>query len=125
MFIELTVIFFDACGGQQLRHDFFVFVRALAQVHRGQMEAKHFHRPDQRVQALRSHSFGVVAAQRGFDHAQIGQKVFSAGVGVLRGHCVTCGIPSREFLQGRGQSCINACEGAAVGLVLTVFAGIG
>jgi hypothetical protein len=125
VFVELGVIFFHACSGQQFGHHGFVLVRALAQVHCGQMKTKHFHRADQRVQALGGQGFGVVAAQRRFDDAQIGQKIFGRGVGVLRGHGVARGFTACEVFQGGGQAGVDAGERSAVGLVLAVFVGVG
>jgi hypothetical protein len=66
------------------------------------MKAKNLHSPDQRVQALCGHGFGVVAAQRRFNDAQIGQEIFGAGIGVLRGHGVTGGITAGQCFQSGG-----------------------
>ena len=77
------------------------------------------------VQALRGQGFGVVAAQRCLDHAQVGQKGFGAGVRVLRGHSVACCISVREFFQGGSQAGVQACESPSIGLVLAVFVVIG
>ena len=50
--LQAAVVGFDAGGGQQFGHHFFMLVRALAQVHGGQVKAKHLHGANQRVQAF-------------------------------------------------------------------------
>ena len=105
---------------QQFGYHFFVLVRALAQIDGGQVKAKYFDSPDQRVQTLRAQGSGVVAQQRGFDGAQILHKLLGLGVGVLRGDGVECGFGAGQLLQGRGQARIDAYQRAAVGLVTAV-----
>ena len=58
--LQARVVRLDARLGQQLGHHLFVLVRALAQVYRGQMEAKHLHSADQRVQTLLRQRFAMV-----------------------------------------------------------------
>ncbi|MNV30605.1 hypothetical protein D3C71_1218820 [compost metagenome] len=61
--LQAGVVGLNARLGQQLGHHFFVFVRALAQIHRGQVKAEHLHGADQRVQALCGQGFAVVRLQ--------------------------------------------------------------
>jgi hypothetical protein len=49
-----------------------VLVRALAQVERGQVEAEHLHRAQQRGQPRRDQRLRVVRCKRALDHAQVG-----------------------------------------------------
>jgi hypothetical protein len=123
--VELAVVFFHAGGGEQFGHHFFVLVRALTQVHRGQVKAKHLHGADQWVQALCGHGFAVVAAQGRFDHAQVGQKFFGAGVGVLWGHGMACGLATGQVFERGGQAGVDAGERSAVRFVLAVLVGVG
>ena len=58
--LQARVVRLDARLGQQFGHHLFVLVRALAQVHRGQVEAKHLHGADQRVQTLLRQRFAMV-----------------------------------------------------------------
>ncbi len=74
LFVERAVVGFDACGGQQLGHHFFVFVGALAQVDGGEVKAEHLDRAHQGAQAGAGQRRAVVGHQRGFDGLQIGQE---------------------------------------------------
>ena len=74
------------CGGQQLGHHLLVFVRALAQVDRGQVKTKYLHRADQRLQALRGQGLRMVRQQRSFDGAQVLQEILGLAIRVLRCH---------------------------------------
>ena len=89
------------------------------------MKAKNLHGAYQRVQALGGQRAAVMALQRALNGAQVGQKIFGQGVGVLRGHGVPCGLAAAERLECGGQPRVDAGEGAAVGLVLAVLVGVG
>jgi len=89
------------------------------------MEAKHLDGADQRVQTLGGQGFGMVAAQGRFDHPQVGQKCFGAGVGVLWGHGVAGGVTAGQFFKRGRQPGVHARERAAVGLVLPMLIGVG
>jgi hypothetical protein len=114
----------SSSGGQQLGHHFLVFVGALPQIDRGQVEAEHLHRADQRVQPLRGQRVAMVGQQRRADGAQVGQKIFGQQVGVLRGHGVPRGVAAGQVLQRGGQARVHAGQRAAVGFVLAVGVGV-
>ena len=101
-----------------------MFVRALAQVHRGQVKTKHIDRANQRVQSLGNQCLAVVGPQRGSDGAQVCQKILGRGIGVLWGHGVARSVsPCQDFQRG-GEARVYTCQGAAIGLVLPVFIGV-
>ena len=83
-FRQQGVVRRDAGDGEQLGHHCFVFVRALAQINRGQMKPKHIHRANQRVQALLRQCSAVLGAQRSFDGAQIGAEFLRLHIRALR-----------------------------------------
>jgi hypothetical protein len=89
----------DAGGGQQLGHHFFVLVRALAQIHRGQVKAEHLHRADQRVQPLARpgpRRGGPAARPRWCAGRPAGLRRWQ--VGVLRRHGVARGVAAGQAL---------------------------
>ena len=124
-FVEAGVIGFNARDRQQLRHHLFVLVRALPQIDRGQMKTEHVNGPYQRVQPLGSERFSMMRSQRSLDGAQVGQKIFGTGIGVLRRKGMTRRIATGQLLQRGGQPGVDACQRAAGGLVLAVLAGVG
>ena len=86
--VQGAVVGCDAGCAQQFCHHGLMFVRALAQVHGGQMKAEHLNRADQRAQALRRQGAAVVFVQRLLDGAQVVSQFFRQVVRVLRGHGV-------------------------------------
>jgi hypothetical protein len=79
-----------------------VLVGTLAQIDCRQVKTEHFHRADQRVQALGGQGCAVVGLQRGFNHLQIGQEGFRAGVGILGCDGVARRVPAGQCLQCGG-----------------------
>ena len=124
-FVQSRIGSLDACNGQQFSDDFFVLVGALTQVYRGQVKAEHIDRTNQRPQALGNQCLAMVGLQRGFDGAQIGQKLTGIFVRVLRRYRVARGITAGQVFECGGQACVNAGQGAPVRLVLAVLAGVG
>ena len=102
-----------------------MLVRALAQVHRGQMKTEHLDRADQWVQALRCQCRAMVGQQRGFDGAQVGAKILGVQVRVLRRYRMPCRLAAGEAFKGGGETGIDAGQRPPVGLVLAVFVGVG
>ena len=94
--------------GQQLGHNGFVLVGALAQVHGGQVKAEHLNRSDERAQARGGQCFAVVSAQRRFDGAQIGQTTFGTGVRILWCDGVARGLATGQLGERGGQSGVHA-----------------
>ena len=121
---EFRVAGLDAGDGQQFGHHFFMFVRTLAQVHRGQMETKHLHGANQRMQPLDGECTAVVAQQGGLDGAQVGAKVLRFQVRVLRRHRMACCVASGQALERGCQPGVHAGQRTPVRLVLAVFIGI-
>ncbi len=73
------VVGLDARHRQQLGDHRLVLVGALAQVDRGQVEAEHLHRADQRLQPRADQRLRSGAAcSEALDDAQVGQEVLAA-----------------------------------------------
>ena len=125
VFLQRAIARLQPRHGQQLLHHGLMFVRALAQVHRSQMKAKHLHRTHQRVQALRCQHVAVIGRQRIINDLQIRQKLVGSGIGVLRRNRMARRIAARQLLERGCKPCINARQRPAVGLVAAVHIGVG
>ena len=100
-------------------------VGALPQVHRGEVEAEHLHRADQRREARADQRVGMMRLQRRFDDAQVGQELGRRAIGVLRRHRVAQGLGAGQLVQRGGQPRIDADQRAPIGLVLAVRVVVG
>ena len=123
--IEPGVMRRDAGHRQQFGQHGLMLVRALPQVDRGQVKAKHLHRPDQRLQPLPDQGLRVLRDQGRFDHAQVAQQFLGCQVGVLRCHRMARGLATAQVLEGGRQARIDADQGAPVRLVLAVLVAVG
>ena len=124
-FVQRGVVGADAGGGEQLGHHGLVLVGALAQIDAGQVKAEHLHRALQRVQPPAGQRAGTAGAQRGVDHAQIGQQFAGAGVGRRLARRRVFGQAAGEPVPGGRQPRVDGREHAAVGLVLPVRVVVG
>ena len=118
--VERRVILMQPSRAQQLGQHRLVLVRALAQIHGGQVKAEHLHRAHQRGQSRGHQGLGVVRLQAGGDQLQVSQKLGRAGVGVLSRHCVAQRLGAGQCQQRGRQPGVDADQRAAVGLVFTV-----
>ncbi|KWT90182.1 hypothetical protein APY03_3276 [Variovorax sp. WDL1] len=122
---QRRVIGLDARGGQQLGDHGLMLVGALAQVHRGEMEAEHLDCADQRPEALAHQGRAVLVEERFLDGAQVCQEFLGMGIGVLRRDRMARCLTAAEFAQRRRQARVDAGERPAVGFVLAVLAVVG
>ena len=112
--VQREVIGFDPGHRQQLGHDALVHVGILAQVERGEMEAECLNRAHQPVEP------GAPAcAEPGAQLREIGAEGGRIGIGFGLGPRRAGRRPSCQRAIGRRQSCVDARQRAAVGLVRT------
>ena len=123
--VQRAVVGLDARHLQQLGQHRFMLVGALAQVHRGQVEAEDLHRAHQRRQARADQRLRMVRLQRTLDHAQVGQELGRARVGVLRRHRMAQRLGAGQRLQRGRQARVHADQRAPVGLVAAVLVVVG
>ena len=122
-FVQRQIVGLDAGHGQQVGHHQFVLVGALPQVHRGQMEAEHLHRPHQRPQPVLGNGFAVLRGECMVDGAQVFQKHTGVRIGRKIHALLRRRLASRQNALRGLQPGTHARQRPPVGFVLPVRAG--
>ena len=95
-------------------------LRALPKIDRREMKAEHIDRPAQRRQPRRDQDCAMICRKRGFDDAEVGLQRLRVAIGFAVRDRVARGLGAGEIEQGRREPCIDAYQGAAIRLVVTL-----
>ncbi len=119
---EAGVVPLNTCRRQQFRDHRLVPIRALAEIGRGEVKPEHFDGADQRLKALCDERRAVVAYERIFDGAKVGQQFVGALVRFPGRKDVAQRLAAGQRRQRPGKPGIDADERAPIGLVLPLRA---
>ena len=122
LFIEVQIDEARLGAGEQFAHDALMHVGILAQVERRQRKAEHLDGAAQLAQPATGQRAQAIADERMLDHVQVGQQLSCRGI---RLHAVGLLALTRKHHARGFQPCMDAVQGAAVGLVDAVRRGIG
>ena len=115
--VQRLALVLRAGAGEQFGQRALVHVGTLAQVHRGEVKAKYFHRLLQPGQAQPHDGRAVVGGQRLGDQRQVGGEGLGAVIGLGRHGAAAGQVLAGQDLGGGGQAGVHADQRAAVGLV--------